>query len=117
MSNFPVDLNTLPIMNQFLRMLRVVSDINPNDIILNLKIDEIYLSKIERSDMEITLTLINSYAKHFQISPSSLLKGYEKIKSKLAAMDSSPTTRHRTINEMTMKFLVNSEKEQNEPPF
>lgn len=66
-------------LNETLRLLRVLHDKKSNDLANDLGISPAYLSKIEKGKAEPSVEIVNKYAKVFQTTPSSILLFAEKL--------------------------------------
>ena len=72
-------------LNEALRLLRVYHDQSRADLIDGLKISKSYLSEIESGSKQVSLDIVQKYAKVFGITPSSILFLGESLAQKKAA--------------------------------
>jgi len=65
--------------NEALRLFRVFHDLKLNKMAEKLEVSPSYLSEIEKGHREVSLKLIEKYAKVFETSPSAILAFSEKL--------------------------------------
>jgi transcriptional regulator with XRE-family HTH domain len=85
-------------LSEALRLIRVYHDLNQTELAHKLKISKSYLSEVESGTKTPTLTLVNDYAKEFDIPASAILFFAESI-------DESPTSRSRAREFVSERIL------------
>lgn len=60
-------------LNEALRLLRVYHDLSRSELINEMKISKSYLSEIETGSKQVSLDMIERYAKFFELKPSMIL--------------------------------------------
>jgi transcriptional regulator with XRE-family HTH domain len=83
--------------NEVLRLLRVLHDFNLNELSKELEISPSYLSEIEGGKKQPTLDIINRYSKVFKIPASSILFFAEEIEKEKPRKDIRSTLRKKII--------------------
>ena len=87
-------------LNEALRLVRVFHDLNKTEAANRVGLSKSYISELERGDKNVTLEVLNKYAKAFNIPVSSLMLFAERVGERAPA----DTVRH-FIAEKTLKML------------